>query len=927
VALCPVMVGRDDELRLLEDALAGSAAGKGAVVFVTGEPGIGKSRLVRELTGRATRLGALAVTGRAVPAESGRPYRPLTEALLQILRDRPLPGDADLAPWLPALRAMLPGIGGEEHGDASSVARGEAVIRLIRRLGMPDGLLITLEDLHWADPDTLAAVEYLADNLAGERVLCVATSRSEPPSAAFELARRLENRRGAMRISLGRLGDDKVAQMVRACTVDWDDQLVARVQRAADGVPFLVEEVLASPGVPESFTGMVRARLAGFADDERRVLEAAAVLGRHFDWQLLGAATGLEPGAVSGALERAVGSQLLTVDGEVFRFRHALTREAVAAGLLPPRRRSLAASALAAVDAAHPELRGAWRDVAADLAAQAGDIERAGTLLAASGEAALDRGALATAADTLRRAAAMLADPAARASAEGLLVGCLALAGNADEAMAVGERLIASSSDPGVAGPAPADIHIRLASAAIAATRWPAASAHVEAARRLLAADPRPERGAHLTVLGAELALACEDVAHAGKLAHAALDAAGASPEVQCQALEVIGRIARLHDLGAARGAFERALAVADAGHLPFWRLRALHELGTIELFDSGGTERLSHARRAAAEAGAFSTVAVLDLQLAAAYDWRFEFGESTRHARLALAAAQRLGMSGVQAKALLFLAEAHAMRQDLDEMERCLRQAALAAPDDRSVEAFGWGGCRAMSALFRGDLPEAMDAFGRSMSVLRTLPHAEPAMFRALWPLVLAAAGDSRAGAVLAETRRTTVTVARFNRGALGYAEAILAGCRGDRDRAAELARTAGSDIGAGTFGHLARLFASEPALCDGWGEPARWLESAHADFTAKGFGALAAQCRALLQAPAPDRLARLGVTPREADVLLLVAEGLPNKEIAARLQLSPRTVEKHVESLLRKTGARSRTKLVVIAGPFSAPGASLGT
>ena len=64
MALCPVVVGRDDELRLLEDALAGSAAGKGALVFVTGEPGIGKSRLVRELAGHAARRGALAVTGR-----------------------------------------------------------------------------------------------------------------------------------------------------------------------------------------------------------------------------------------------------------------------------------------------------------------------------------------------------------------------------------------------------------------------------------------------------------------------------------------------------------------------------------------------------------------------------------------------------------------------------------------------------------------------------------------------------------------------------------------------------------------------------------------------------------------------------------------------------------------------------------------------
>src|SRR6202044_2314095 len=106
-----------------------------------------------------------------------------------------------------------------------------------------------------------------------------------------------------------------------------------------------------SPGVPDSFAEMVRARLAGFSPDERRVLEAAALLGRNFDWQLLAAAAGAGPAVVSASLERAVASQLLTADGDVFRFRHALTREAVAAGLLPPARRSLAGSALAAVEA------------------------------------------------------------------------------------------------------------------------------------------------------------------------------------------------------------------------------------------------------------------------------------------------------------------------------------------------------------------------------------------------------------------------------------------------------------------------------------------------------------------------------------------------------------------------------------------------
>src|SRR5579875_840345 len=343
--------------------------------------------------------------------------------------------------------------------------------------------------------------------------------------------------------------------------------------------------------------------------------------------------------------------------------------------------------------------------------------------------------------------------------------------------------------------------------------------------------------------------------------------------------------------------------------------MRALHELGTIELFDSAGTERLSHARRTAAELGAFSTVAVLDLQLAAAYDFRLEFDRCARHARLA-AAAERLGIGAVLAKALLFRAEAHAMRQELAEMEQCLRQARAAAPDDPFIEAFGWGGCRAMSALFRGDLAGAISAFARSMSMLRPLPHPEPAMFRAIGPLALAAVGDGRAADALARARRGTVTVARFNRGALGYAEAIAAGRRGDPGGAAELARLADADL-AGSFGHLCRLLAAAAARRDGWGDPAGWLEAAHSDFAAKGLAGLAAQCRALLDAPAPDRLSRFGITAREADVLLLVAEGLANKAIAARLHLSPRTVEKHVESLLRKTGAASRTRLVVVAGP----------
>jgi hypothetical protein len=121
-----------------------------------------------------------------VPGGSSIPYRPLTEALLQILRDRPVLSGGASRRGCPRSRAIVPGIGpsreagGPEDAVVSPVARAEGVIRLIRWLGTGAGLLIALEDLHWADADTPAVLEYLADNVGGERILFVATSGDEP---------------------------------------------------------------------------------------------------------------------------------------------------------------------------------------------------------------------------------------------------------------------------------------------------------------------------------------------------------------------------------------------------------------------------------------------------------------------------------------------------------------------------------------------------------------------------------------------------------------------------------------------------------------------------------------------------------------------------------------------------------------------------
>ena len=374
--------------------------------------------------------------------------------------------------------------------------------------------------------------------------------------------------------------------MVTACTPDAGDEVVDRVQSTADGVPLLVEEMLASPGLPRSFADSVRARWVQVTAGDRLVLEAAAVLGRCFDWQLVAATTRLPPEQVAAALDRGMAAMLLSVDGDGFQFRHALTREAVLAGLPPPRRADLAAAALAALDVSHPDLEGRQLDAAADLAARSGNRRRAAALLAASGRVSLRRGALQTAVATLQRAGKLADEDELREDVQVLLVEALALAGRMDEAVTVGEQLITRLDERGAPAGACAEVHARLAHAAVAATRWPVASAHIGAAAQLLRADPRPDLAAQLAVLDAEAALAAGDATRPRALAQQVLAAPDVDPAVRCHAWEVTGRVDRLRDTSAARSAFERALGTATGAGLALWRLRALHELGTIELIE-----------------------------------------------------------------------------------------------------------------------------------------------------------------------------------------------------------------------------------------------------------------------------------------------------------------------------------------------------
>src|SRR4051812_4679158 len=262
--LCPVVVGRARELEALRRALVEARSGRGSVAVLVGEAGIGKSRLARELVADATGTGMVVLRGRAVPAGTRVAFRPLAEALGPFVGELTSAGAA-LEPWIPALAGVVPGLG-RPPADGVEAGRGEALMRALAVLTDKRGGVLVLEDLHWADPDTLALVDHLTDNLERARVLCVVTVRSEEASGGRDLARAVASRRSAPVLELGRLNDAQAAAMVHACTGGAAPVEVQRIIDAADGVPFLVEELLASPGVPQTFVETVQRRLEPLTD-------------------------------------------------------------------------------------------------------------------------------------------------------------------------------------------------------------------------------------------------------------------------------------------------------------------------------------------------------------------------------------------------------------------------------------------------------------------------------------------------------------------------------------------------------------------------------------------------------------------------------------------------------------------------------------
>ena len=211
--LCPVLVGRDQELRGLRSALDRVATGHGATLAVLGEAGVGKSRLVREAAADAGARRVPVLIGRAVGRDRPNALRPLAEAMFSHLRRSGPPQAPELAPFRPILGRLIPEwrVSGEPLGEVSVVVLGEAVLRVLAAVNAGVGCVLVLEDLHWADADTVEVVEYLADNVADQPILCLISLRDEEPTLALSRVHDLAARRSVSLLQLRRLTTDEVS--------------------------------------------------------------------------------------------------------------------------------------------------------------------------------------------------------------------------------------------------------------------------------------------------------------------------------------------------------------------------------------------------------------------------------------------------------------------------------------------------------------------------------------------------------------------------------------------------------------------------------------------------------------------------------------------------------------------------------------------
>ena len=350
-------VGRLEELELLEAARRRATDGEPAVVLVGGEAGVGKTRLVAELTDHSAADGIRVLVGGCVPVGDGAlPYAPIVEVLRTLIAEVGVAAVRELiGPSWPELARLVPALGEPDPsgspGQAAQARLFELLLGLLGRLGEQAPLGLVVEDVHWADQSTRDLLAFVVRNLRRERVLLVVTYRNDEPGQQRLRPWLAELDRGGpvQRLELPRLDRAQTAvQLTGILGAVPADDLVDGVFVRSEGNPFFTEELLAavrsgSRQLPATLRDLLRGRVDALPEPARKILAVVAVAGRQVPHRLLAAVSDLDDQQLVEALRTAVAGQLLvtTPGQDGYDVRHALLREVIDADLLPGERTRL----------------------------------------------------------------------------------------------------------------------------------------------------------------------------------------------------------------------------------------------------------------------------------------------------------------------------------------------------------------------------------------------------------------------------------------------------------------------------------------------------------------------------------------------------------------------------------------------------------